>query len=127
MISIDPTRVANGCLEVAFGQHRGGLMDMTSAQVLSESAIAELEWVPLETDPGDLVLFGSFLPHRSGPNTSAVSRRAAYLTYNARSEGDFREQYYASKRAVFPPEIEREEGKDYSNTGLYNIGNPIRK
>jgi hypothetical protein len=27
---------------------------------------------------------------------------------------------------VFPPEIEREPGRDYSDTGLYNIGNPIR-
>ena len=126
MVSIDPSTVANGCLEVACGQHAQGLMEMTSAQVLSEGAIESLEWVPLETDPGDLVIFGSYLPHRSGPNTSEKPRRAAYLTYNASSDGDFRDQYYASKRAVFPPEIEREPGKDYSNTGLYNIGNPIQ-
>lgn len=127
MVSIDATTVANGCLEMAAGRHQEGLLDMTEDLVLSPRAIASLSWAPLETQPGDLVLFGSLIPHRSPANRTSGPRRAAYITYNGVSQGDFRDQYYANKRQVFPPEIERVAGRDYSNSGLYNIGNPIRK
>ena len=126
MISVDATTVENGCLEMAYGRHRQGLLDMTSEQVLSQAVIDALEWTPLETEPGDLVLFGSLLPHRSPPNRSARPRRAAYVTYNGRSQGDQRSAYFAHKREVFPPEIERTPGKDYSDSGVYYIGNPIQ-
>jgi ectoine hydroxylase-related dioxygenase (phytanoyl-CoA dioxygenase family) len=102
-------------------------LEQTPAQVLSASAVDSLQWTHIETGSGDLVLFGSLIPHRSGANTSERSRRAAYITYNAASQGSRREHYYRSKREVFPPEIEREEGKDYTDSGLYNIGNPIRE
>ncbi len=127
MVSVDATTEENGCLEMAVGRHAEGLLEMTEAQVLSEQAIAALEWTPLPTEPGDLVLFGSLIPHRSGPNRSAAPRRAAYVTYNPASHGSRRDDYYRNKREVFPPEIERVPGRDYSNSGMFNIGNPIRK
>jgi len=37
-----------------------------------------------------------------------------YITYNRTSEGDHRVQYYADKRKNYPPDIEREPGKDYA-------------
>lgn len=126
MVSIDASHEENGCLEMAFGRHEAGLLHMDESQSLSQGAIAQERWEPMATAPGDLVLFGSFLPHRSGPNRSDRPRRAAYLTYNGVSEGSRRDAYYAEKRRVFPPEIEREPGRDYSDTGVYNIGNPIR-
>ena len=85
-----------------------------------------LNWSPLETDAGDLVLFGSIIPHRSPANRSAAPRRAAYITYNGLSQGSFRDAYYTKKREVFPPEVERVAGKDYADSGLFNVGNPIR-
>jgi hypothetical protein len=45
--------------------------------------------------------FHSRTPHRSGDNKSLRNRRAMYPTYNAASEGDLREKYYAAKRAEF--------------------------
>jgi ectoine hydroxylase-related dioxygenase (phytanoyl-CoA dioxygenase family) len=126
MVSIDGSTVGNGCLEMAVGRHDEGLFEMTGAQVLSDTSIESMQWTPLETQPGDLVLFGSRIPHRSGPNRSRSSRRAAYLTYNAASQGSRRDAYYLDKRAVFPPEIERVKGRDYGDSGRYNIGNPIR-
>jgi len=126
MVSVDATTIENGCLEMAAGRHKEGLLEMTEDLVLTPGVIEALDWGPLETSPGDLVLFGSIIPHRSPANRSKGPRRAAYITYNARSQGDCRADYYTHKREVFPPEIERVPGKDYSNTGLYNIGNPIR-
>ena len=48
--------------------------------------------------PGDAIYFSSYAPHKSSPNASNCPRRNLYLTYNAMSEGDFRETYYADKR-----------------------------
>ena len=42
------------------------------------------------------------------------ARRVLYITYNKRSEGDSREQYYTEKRNNYPPDIERDPDKDYS-------------
>ena len=36
-----------------------------------------------------------------------------YVTYNRLTEGDHRERYFAEKRQNFPPDIEREPGKNY--------------
>ena len=127
MVSVDATTVLNGCLEMGVGRHKEGLFHMTADQVLSDTSISKIDWIPLETEPGDLVLFGSMIPHRSGPNRSEHARRAAYITYNAASAGTRRVDYYQQKREVFPPEVERVPGRDYSNSGLYNIGNPIQK
>ena len=51
--------------------------------------------------PGDLVLFDSYLPHRSAPNASSTWRRSAYLTFNRAAEGDYHEAYYATKAKAF--------------------------
>ena len=126
MVSVDATTVENGCLYMAVGEHRNGLFAMTPGQTLDEDAVARLEWTPFETQPGDVVIFGSMIPHYSTPNRSHQARRTAYLTYNAGSLGSRRDEYFQNKRAVFPPEVERVPGRDYSETGRYNIGNPIR-
>ena len=71
------------------------------------------EYVALESEPGDAVFFDSFAPHRSGPKRLTTRRRVLYFTYNKLSEGDHLAQYYADKRASYPPDIEREPGKEY--------------
>lgn len=124
MISIDDTTMKNGCLEMGYGHHKVGLLDMTPEKVLSEKAIQSIKWEPMETKSGDLLLFDSYIPHRSGANQTKTPRRAAYITYNPLSQGDKRQNYYSHKRQVFPPEIERIPGKIYKS-GVYNIGNPI--
>ena len=59
------------------------------------------------------MFFDSFTPHRSAPNLTAAPRRVLYVTYNRASEGDHRAHYYADKRASYPPDIEREPGREY--------------
>ena len=125
MISVDATTVANGCLEVA--PHPGGhsALPMAADLTIDPKTTAELAWTPITTRPGDLLFFDSYLPHRSGPNGTSNPRRALYLTYNKAAEGNVRENYYREKRAMFPPDVEREPGKDYGNAGVFNVGNPI--
>ena len=77
-------------------------------------------------EPGDMLLFDSYVPHGSESNRSPHPRRALYVTYNRQSEGCRRDEYFEHKRANFPPECERVPGVDYSKGGgVYNLGNPI--
>ena len=64
MLSIDATTIENGCLEVAAGEHKRGLLTMNRDLTLHQSAIDSLAWQAIETRPGDLLLFDSYLPHR---------------------------------------------------------------
>ena len=110
LISIDEATQHNGFLEVAPGAHDRGLLGDHWKPLEDD---IDLGYVSCPTQPGDAVFFDSFVPHRSGANLSATSRRILYLTYNRASEGDHRMQYYIDKRASYPPDIERDPNKDY--------------
>jgi len=62
----------------------------------------EDEYVLLEADPGDVIFFDSYVPHGSPANTSNRSRRNIFVTFNAASQGDKRERYYADKWKNYP-------------------------
>ena len=109
LVSIDAATIANGCLEIAPGKHQSGLIG-DKWQPLDEDA---LEYIPIETAPGDSIFFDSFIPHRSKPNMTGQERRVLYITYNKLSEGDHRQQYYDDKRKSYPPDCERQPGKEY--------------
>jgi hypothetical protein len=130
LIAIDAATVENGCLEVATNRpevwQKRQTLPHTKKGSISPEIVAELEWKPLPLNRGDVVIFGSYIPHRSGPNLSTHPRRAIYITFNPLSQGDRHDQYYVDKRKKFPPEVEREPGKDYSDGAkIYNLGNPI--
>lgn len=112
LISIDESTVENGCLELAAGHNQRGLIGELW-KPLTEENIKGMEFIPVLTKPGDAVFFDSYTPHRSGSNLTQYPRRVLYITYNRRSEGDHRLQYYADKRQSYPPDIERELGKKY--------------
>jgi hypothetical protein len=112
LITIDKTTLANGCLEMAKGFHDRGLIGAEWTP-LTEDDLRDTEFLAVESEPGDAVFFDSFAPHRSAPNNTDAPRRVLYYTYNKASEGDSLEQYYADKRASYPPDIEREDGKEY--------------
>ncbi|MBO6701249.1 MAG: phytanoyl-CoA dioxygenase family protein [Pseudomonadales bacterium] len=124
MLSVDPTTVENGCLEIAETQRLTEFLSMKDDLTLSDDVISSLSWRPVETASGDLVLFDSYLPHRSAPNTSSASRRALYATYNLAADGDYRDAYFEKKRKSFPPDVERKAGVKYDE-GVFNVGNPV--
>ncbi|MCI0582866.1 MAG: phytanoyl-CoA dioxygenase family protein [Chloroflexi bacterium] len=112
LVAIDEATEANGCLELAAGHHTRGLIGPEWAP-LAEAALQGVDFVPYPTAPGDTVFFDSFVPHRSGPNLSDEARRVLYVTYNRLADGDHRARYYADKRRNYPPDVEREPGKQY--------------
>jgi ectoine hydroxylase-related dioxygenase (phytanoyl-CoA dioxygenase family) len=128
MIAVDPANDQSGCLEFVPGcnkqvyPHTNGVLNDDVVKKWDDAK----SWVPIHAQSGDIMFFDSLAPHRSGPNLSDKPRRNYYLTYNYASEGDLRAAYWIDKRKNFPPDIEREDGKDYSEGGkIYNVANPI--
>jgi len=111
MVCIDAATVENGCLEIAPGQNRRGLL--RGMEPLTDDDLAGMEFLSHPTKPGDVVLFDAYTPHRSAPNNSDKTRRLYFATYNRAAEGDHLDRYYADKRKNFPPDVEREEGREY--------------
>jgi len=112
LVSIDEATMENGCLELVAGYHDKGLVAEEWKPITDQQAAA-MNPIPYPTKPGDVVFFDSYAPHGSGPNLSDNKRRVLYVTYNRKSDGDHRVQYYADKRKSFPPDIERDPGKEY--------------
>lgn len=111
LLSIDDAHEHNGCLELAPGHHRRGLIG-SMWEPLDEGSPA-IEYRAAPTRSGDVLFFDSFAPHRSGPNRSGQPRRVLYVTYNRASEGDHRDRYYADKRLSYPPDCERDRHREY--------------
>ena len=109
LVTIDPSTLQNGCLEMVPGRHREGLIG-EEWNPLDETGLGLR---PVPTQPGDVIFFDSFAPHASKPNFTSDPRRILYLTYNRASDGDHRAQYYAEKHAAFPPDIERDGSRSY--------------
>jgi len=112
LVSIDAGTADNGALEMVAGAHDRGLVG-DAWTPLTETQIRNMDFQPVYTEPGDAVFFDSYAPHRSGPNRSRAARRVLYVTYNRASAGDSRARYYADKRASYPPDCEREPGREY--------------
>lgn len=113
-LAVDAATKENGYLEVVPGSHRMDV-ELSHGGKISEAWEKSHEWVTVPLEPGDMLLFGSHLAHRSGPNRTDESRSAVYATYHSRADGlDLRKRYYADRRANFPPDHERDPNKDYS-------------
>lgn len=112
LVTVDDSTELNGCLELAPGHHTRGRIGQ-KWRPLENGELDGIVFEKCPMAPGDVVYFDCFVPHQSGPNLTDGPRRNLYLTYNRLSEGDRRRQYFADKRKSFPPDDEREPGKEY--------------
>jgi hypothetical protein len=87
MLFLDDATLENGCLQVAPGSHRSGQWrnrtdsDEFGANEIDAAAYADVDMLPVPLKAGSMVMFGSFLVHRSDPNRSALQRRALLFSY----------------------------------------------
>jgi hypothetical protein len=126
MAPLDAFTRENGCLEMARDACARVILPQNPDGTLRADVMAGLAVEPILAEPGDVIVFDAWVPHRSGPNRSARPRRSYYLTFNPASAGDRRAAYYARKRECFPPEYERKPGVDYAALGRqFNLGNPF--
>jgi 2-aminoethylphosphonate dioxygenase len=103
-LAVDAATIANGCVEVVPGSHRMNV-ELVNGGAISQEWQEKYDWVPVELESGDLLIFGSHLAHRSGPNNTSKPRASVYATYHNVSDGtDLRSRYYADRRENFPPD-----------------------
>lgn len=81
-----------GRLEIAPKSHLLGLLDVEPDEWymhIKQEDEKRIEFVPLDTRAGDLVLFSMFLVHRSGNNLKDTHRYALQYRYNDLAEPTF--------------------------------------
>ncbi|KFX94691.1 hypothetical protein V495_04854 [Pseudogymnoascus sp. VKM F-4514 (FW-929)] len=126
LIAVDESNMSNGGLEVVEGSH---LMDVPIAKkdnCIEPAWVKEHTWLPVELEAGQILIFGSYLAHRSGANKSSSDRKAIYATYNCKSEGDLHDEYYADRAKLWPATHKRQEGVKYEEGALrYGFGSPM--
>jgi 2-aminoethylphosphonate dioxygenase len=126
MAPVDPFTLENGCLVLALDACERKILPQNPDGTVRADALAGLATTPLLAVPGDVIVFDAWVPHWSGRNESTAPRRAYYMTFNPRSDGDHRAAYYERKRECFPPEYERQPGVDYATLGAqFNLANPF--
>jgi 2-aminoethylphosphonate dioxygenase len=89
LVPLDRAGADNGATEVFTGYHHNGSLSPEDGEYheLSADLVDESRGVILELEPGDVAIFGGFVPHRSAPNRSDRWRRQLYLSYNKESDG----------------------------------------
>jgi len=111
LVCIDDATIENGCLQMVSGFQNQGLY--REWEPLTEQDMADMDFVHYPTKPGDIVFFDCYTPHASEPNLTNTTRRIYFATYNKLSEGEHLKKYYDDKYKNFPPDIDREIGKEY--------------
>lgn len=112
-VAIDKCTAENGALEFVPGRHLEGLLGPVGSE-LPADFVDDSNWQLIEANPGSVIFFDSYAPHRSAPNHSDSQRRLVYITYCLEREGDFRLDYFDRKRLSYPPNILRKPGIDYA-------------
>ena len=102
LVNLGPTNEENGSIEfsplVMNNLEEKTIIKHTNGVICEPE---KLKWInPLETNYGDIILFNSYIPHRSSQNISKLPRKALYITYNDINEGNLREEYYEMKKKM---------------------------
>lgn len=125
LAAVDEMTSENGGLQVVDGSHKMQI-PLGSDRCIEPEWVKSHTWVPCDLKAGDILVFGSYLAHRSGANTSSKDRRAVYATYNRAAEGNLHEPYYEDRRKLWPATHLRKEGEAYEEGRMrYGYGSPM--
>ncbi|KAI5777425.1 hypothetical protein EDC01DRAFT_404937 [Geopyxis carbonaria] len=126
MCAVDPQTPENGPLEVVPGSHKTKIALANGGRIDADWESGN-KFIEVPLSPGDILIFGSLLAHRSGPNPTSKRRAAMFATYHFEAgKPNMREEYYAHRRLHFPPDHEREEGNEYKEGfKLYGYSSPF--
>lgn len=107
MIAVDRANRDNGCLQVIRGSHQMGRVEhgkaggQTGADLERvEAALARMELVYVESQPGDTLFFHGNLLHRSDQNRSEYPRWSLICCYNAARNDPYKESKHPRYRPL---------------------------
>lgn len=89
VVAIDPATEANGWIKVHPGAHAKGCLAERDGNfhILDDALVDASAAVSLDLAPGDIAIYGGFMPHQSAPNRSPTQRRHLLFSYNAAKDG----------------------------------------
>lgn len=105
-ISIDENSQNNGAMRfLSTGNYPKSLMtdDWEPVTFDDPETLPRDQYQIVEINPGDIVIFDSYIPHGSPINHSDSFRRNIFLTFNSASKGELRQRYYEDRKAQYPP------------------------
>ena len=114
MVVVNKSTVKNGCIKILQDKYENKLIQHRNGYIFEYADIKRHCWVDVEMNPGDLLLFSSYLIHCSLDNLSDYPRSSYFITYSPEEYGEQRNKYFDFKRNKFPPRIERANDEDYS-------------
>lgn len=117
VISVQKSTEKNGCLEFDISGNNSKKLLTKEMKSLRVDKLKKPKFKKFKLNPGDVVFFNSYVPHRSKSNLSNKSRAQIYLTFNKKNEGNFRKKYFNDKKLAYPPNIDRLINKKY----LYKV------
>lgn len=117
--SLVSARVENGCMQFVPGTHRLGIVRHEQRRYYLEiapEALAGREGaaIPVETDPGDIVLFHNLLFHRGLPNRSRTVRWSLDWRYQDATQPTQRAEHGHLARSRAHPESVVRDSDDWA-------------
>ena len=109
----------NGCLWIA---------DINCNKLLTENftdlssdIVNDNFYKPVETKKGDVIIFDSYVPHKSYENNSNKPRKILFFTYAYSEKNNNRiyENYHRDKFLAVPPNIYRKNGLKYRSGNTF--------
>lgn len=108
LVALDLFDSKSGSTEMFPGLHQCRLGAPTDSPNDVDETLVDLRTgVILEMNPGDIALFHSLTPHRSGPNRSERNRESLFITYVRDHEGNLCSLYYAKRPDIWMDPRER--------------------
>jgi len=103
LVALDSCNEQNGTIEIS-DVHKENFEKLllntkqNGSPELLEKIEKKLNFVPINLDIGDIVIFSNQCPHRSNKNNSTSSRRTLYYTYTQEILGSFYNKYFFDKK-----------------------------
>eukprot|EP00043_Microstomoeca_roanoka_P018067 m.191728 g.191728 ORF g.191728 m.191728 type:complete len:521 (+) comp16761_c5_seq1:100-1662(+) len=131
MIAVDSSDMTNGAPSVAPKWNQRGWLGLNARDATLDAGLTpvdvspdDLDWKDVELQPGDVLIYGNLMPHKSAPNTSSKDRRALFAIYgDVGTVGpQLRERYYAYEA------LHRRANNSAAESGRANryfVGNPV--